>query len=276
MGNINEFENPYLPLPDEPGPSEIIMGGLGYDPGSLHVNNWIDHGPEDYRFINKRRGGLVTEVIVHETVTCNQMATLRVLKPPDKSNPGGRDLGVHFILESNGTVYQNADVLDDLTWHAGQHNGPSVGIEVVNPYEPRFMKSGSPWTQVIAAPWAAGGKYVVPTRESAEALKTLLEFLTTPGRDSPGRLEIPRTWIGLHNGRMALARVPGAERMKPGIYSHMYFEHADGSWLVLYAWLRIVAELSAEEAYAEAVRRATGASSAGGADVSDLLPPAAA
>jgi len=270
MANINDFENPYLEPPAPPEGSHIIMGGVGFDPGDLRVDNWIDHDPHDYRFTNKRRSGVVTEIIVHETVTCNQMSTLRVLQPPSKANPGGRDLGVHFIVEHNGTVFQNADVLDDMTWHAGVHNGASIGIEVVNPYEPRLLKPNAPWDQVIAAPWAAGGKYVVPTRDSAEALKKMLEFFTTKREGMPDRLMVPLRWVGLREGKMSLGRV---SETGPGIYAHTYFTHADGSWLVLYAWIRIIAGLGAEEAYAEAVKRATGASAAG-VDVSDLLPPA--
>jgi hypothetical protein len=72
---------------------------------------------------------------------------------------------------------------------------------------------------------------------------------------------------------MALGRVADAEKLSPGIYAHMYFEHADGSWLLLYAWLRMVAGLGPNQAYDEAVSRAMNAASVG-ADVSDLLPNA--
>ena len=272
-GNINEFENPYLdPAAPKPDGDDIIMGGQGYDPGSLKVNNWIDHEPGDYRFVNKRRTGPVTEIVVHETVTCNQMQTLRVLAPPSKTNPGGRDLGVHFIVAPDGVVFQNGDALDDLTWHASQHNGPSIGIEVVNPYEPRLMQSGGPFKTVLSAPWAAGGEYVVPTIESAETVKKMIEFFTTPRENMPPRLQIPLKWIGLINGRMALGRVAMAAKTSPGIYAHMYFEHADGSWLLLYAWLRIAAGLSSTDAYAVAMARATHSASIG-PDVSDLVEP---
>jgi hypothetical protein len=45
----------------------------------------------------------------------------------------------------------------------------------------------------------------------------------------------------------------------PGIYAHRYFaDHQDGPWLVLYAWLRLVAQLDPATAYAEALRRAVG------------------
>jgi hypothetical protein len=59
------------------------------------------------------------------------------------------------------------------------------------------------------------------------------------------------------------------ERSAPGVLAHQYFDHADGAWLALYAWLRIEAGLGAERAFEEAERRATGAHTS--ADVSDLV-----
>jgi hypothetical protein len=50
----------------------------------------------------------------------------------------------------------------------------------------------------------------------------------------------------------------------------MYWDHADGAWLVLYAWLRLEAKLDSATAYGEAMRRATDASSAG-VDLSDYF-----
>lgn len=52
-------------------------------------------------------------------------------------------------------------------------------------------------------------------------------------------------------------RVPGADRPNPGIYAHTYFGHADGSWLVLYAYLRIEKKRDPGQAYEEAIEVAT-------------------
>ena len=59
-------------------------------------------------------------------------------------------------------------------------------------------------------------------------------------------------------------------RRRPGVYAHHYFGHADGAWLILYAWLRLEVGLPPCVAYEEAVARATGARRT--IDVSDLLP----
>ncbi|MBC7173317.1 MAG: hypothetical protein H5U40_12840 [Polyangiaceae bacterium] len=68
---------------------------------------------------------------------------------------------------------------------------------------------------------------------------------------------------------MALARVALAKRPSPGVLAHHYFGHADGAWLVLYAWLRLEADMPPFVAFEEAVRRAEGAR--GSADVRDLI-----
>lgn len=256
----------------QPSGSSIIVDGLGYHPGVLRVNNWIDRESSDFHFMNRQRTGLVTEIVLHETVTRSHDDTVRVLKPASPANPGGRNLGVHFIVEHTGEVFQHADVVRDMCWHAGVHNGPSVGIEVVNPYEPRFLpKTNCPWQTVIDAPWAAGGRYVVPTPAQAEATFQLVMFLVQGGGEPPApKLQVPLSWPGLVAGRMAFGKVQGADQLKPGIYAHHYFAHADGAWLVLYTWLRAEGGMEPEDAYRAAVRAAKGAKSAG-VVVSDLL-----
>ena len=62
----------------------------------------------------------------------------------------------------------------------------------------------------------------------------------------------------------------GGHQRRPGVYAHHYFGHADGAWLILYAWLRLEVGLPPCVAYEEAVARATGARRT--IDVSDLLP----
>jgi hypothetical protein len=252
----------------------IIVGGKEYpSPLGLKVENFLaGHGEIDYHFNNQKRTGLVTEVIVHETVTCSSIQTVEVLEPKSPKNPAGRGLGVHFIVDPDGTAYQHGDLATDLLWHASQHNPTSVGIEVVNPADPKFRPSKGPWQQVIDAPWFAAGMgrgYVVPTKEQSEALYLLLAWLT---RDAgqytntidvaemlfPPELQIPVDFRMLNAHKMVMGRVAGAEALSPGIYAHNNFNHGDGSWLCLYAWLRMIKGMGKDQAYTDAIRRATG------------------
>jgi hypothetical protein len=91
----------------------------------------------------------------------------------------------------------------------------------------------------------------------------------TTSAPAPG-IAVPRAWPGLRDGRFALGLVAAAAKAPlPGVLAHQYFGHADGSMLVLYAWLRIEAGLAPDVAFEEAVKRATGVRRA---DVRDLLP----
>jgi hypothetical protein len=221
------------------------------------VRTWRDEGVPHFTTKGKRRR--VTEFVIHETVTRSVESTVAVLQR--------RGLSVHLVLGPDGSVTQHGDLATDVLWHAGaQHNVPSFGVEVVNPYYPRFLRKGLPWDTVIAAPWAHEGRYVVPTPAQAEAVSALVQWATH--KPAPG-IAVPLSWPGLLNGRFQFRAFAAAARPLPGVLAHHYFGHADGAWLVLYAWLRLVAGLAPTLAYAEALRRATGA--VGAVDVRDLL-----
>lgn len=232
----------------------ILIGGKEYEPpAGLTVRNYQD--PAVHRFVNRARTPQVVDaVVVHETVTTSWSSTVEVLK--------ARGLGVHFIVDEHGVANQHADLLTDEMWHATTFNGRSVGIETVNPYEPQFDYAGSPWPNEIAAPWAVGGKYVLPTPAQAEAVSQLFDFLSSAAANP---LTIPQLWPGFQGThRLSLGRVAKDEKAEnAGLHAHMYFGHADGAWLVLYAWLRLEAMLDPEPAYAKARELATDAHSVG-------------
>ena len=255
-------DNPYLSETDY----IIVDGQSKGPPAGVTVLNFKDASV--YRFKNQPRPTkAVTEVIVHETVTRSWQDTVHVLQPATPQNPGGRGLGVHFIAAPDGTIYQHGDLLQDELWHATMHNPTSVGIETVNPYDPKLMPANGPWKDVIQnAPWAAGGKYVVPTPEQSEAVCQLVAWLASP--DSG--LSIPLTFTGLSGSKLAMGPTPTGKNISPGIYAHYYFGHADGAWLVLYIWLRLVAGKAPDDARATAIQLATGAHQ-GGVDLSPYM-----
>ncbi len=93
----------------------------------------------------------VAEVVVHETVTTSVASTVDVLQH--------RGLSVHLILGPDGVFTQHGDLASEVLWHAGPvHNGPSFGVEVVNPDYPKLLKKGLPWSRTIKAPWAHEGQ----------------------------------------------------------------------------------------------------------------------
>jgi hypothetical protein len=240
----------------------LIAAGCDVEVPCLRVRNFRD--PEVVRFKGQSRAGrVVNELILHETVTRSTAATVSVLLK--------RKLGVQIIVGPDGEITQHGDLAHDRLAHAGGHNGPSVGIEVVNPYYPKYTSAKLPWQRVIDASWAHQKRYVVPTPEQAEATTRLVRLLTAG--DIAG-LAIPRTWRGLTGTRLSMNRLADGDVRKPGIYAHTYFHHADGAWLVLYAWLRIEAGLTPCDAYGEATRRATGTRRY--VDLADLMSDAVA
>ena len=240
----------------------IVAGTDVVVPAGLRVRNYRD--PDVTRFKGRDRSGrAVTELILHETVTRSTAATVRVLLK--------RKLGVQLIVGPDGEVTQHGDLAHDRLAHAGGHNGPSVGIEVVNPYYPKYASAKLPWKRIIDAPWAHQKRYVVPTPAQAEATTQLVRLLA--GNDVE-QLSIPRTWRGLSGTRLAMSRLADGDQRVSGIYAHTYFHHADGAWLVLYAWLRLEAGMPECIAYEEAIRRATGVRRY--VDLADLMSDAVA
>ena len=240
----------------------IVAGEERTPPPGLEVTNFLSadvlgFGGQD------RVGRPVNELIIHESVTRTAVSTVAVLQR--------RKLGVHLIVAPDGRVTQHGDLAHQRLAHAGGHNGPSVGVEVVNPYYPYLLRDDLPWRRTIDnAPWAHKDAYVLPTPEQAEATAKLIGWLASPKAVG---LDIPRAWLGVVDGRVRMGRIKGGDQRRPGIYAHHYFGHADGAWLVLYAWLRLEAGLAPEAAFDEAVRRATGVRKR--VDLSDLITAAA-
>lgn len=229
---------------------KLIVNGRGlFGPDGVSIKNYLS-GDVDKLRTRSRAGRAVTEIILHETVTRSVADTIRILER--------RKLGAHLVIGPDGVVTQHGDLAKDRMAHAGRgHNGPSVGIEMVNPYYPKYLnKPDMPWDMVIDAPWAHKKQYVVPTPAQAEATAMMVKWLTSA--DAEG-LSIPRRWLGVAKDRVAMGRIPLRKRRSKGIYAHHYFGHADGAWLVLYSWLRIEVGMNPSDAHREAVALAVGA-----------------
>ena len=205
------------------------------------MTSWVFDGlPERAR---------TTALVVHESVTRSKDVTVRVLLR--------RGLSVHGIVDERGDVTQCAP-FGARCAHAGARlNARSIAYEVVSPYYPRHMRK--PWSDVIEARWAHERQYVLPTRESAEGVVRVVE--------SAWALGVPRAWPGLRDGAFAMSRM----RVPPneGVLAHTYSGHADGAFLVLYAWMRLELALDEARAWHEAVSCASRAGAT--ADVRHLI-----
>lgn len=218
----------------------------------LDVRNFREQGVHQF---HGKRLKKITEVVVHESVTRSAKVTLKVLKK--------RQLGIHLVVTETGAIVQHADLLDRMS-HAGPHNSAAVGIEVTNPYYPKYLNRRTPWKKVIDAPWADKGEYVVPLPEQAETLAQLVGWLS-----EADATHIPRIWRGFGDDHMAMGRVRNGKTRRPGIWAHTYWGHADGSWPVLYAMMRLELGIEQSRAYEWAIELATGAQ--GSADLSPVF-----
>lgn len=245
------------PVPSPKPSNHFLVAGERIDaPPSLKVQNFVEDGVVRFDAVKTRK--VATELVIHETVSTSVADTVATLQR--------RKLGVHLVMGPDGELTQYADLATDVLYHAKGHNNSSFGVEVVNPYDPELLRPAMPWTRVIDAPWSWKGRYVLPTPAQAEAVAELVRWATA--KPAPG-IDVPRKWPGVHGGKVRLGRVTEAEGPLPGVLAHQYFGHDDGAWLVLYAWLRLVVDLSPKDAYEEAARRATGVKDS--ADVQSLL-----
>lgn len=204
----------------------------------------------------------VTQIVIHESVTHDPDVLERPGEKDDDATErvlDRRGLGVHIMVGFDtqtgaAQVVQHND-LSVVLHHTGRPvNDLSVGIEVINPYyAPR-----APWGQVINAPWAHKGRYVLPTHAQCEAVYLLCEALWHASAHHTPGLAIPRQVWGEQGGRYQMGPVK-LDKSTPGLLAHHHYGgHADGAWPTLYVTLRLRG-LEPARAYREAVGLATGA-----------------
>ena len=169
-----------------------------------------------------RRGATVDQIVIHESVTSSRASTLAVLRR--------RGLGVHYVVERDGTVTQHAPVEEQCA-HAGRLNRRSIAVEVVNRYYGQHADAGD---HVIDAVWAHRGRYIVPPIAQCEAVWKLVEDLL-------GRCPaIPSSFPGVGDAGFRWGRLPLTQRVRvpAGVLAHHRTDHADGLFLEHYCWQR--------------------------------------
>lgn len=170
-----------------------------------------------------RRGQAVDLIVLHESVTATRAATLAVLRK--------RGLGVHIIVDRDGTVTQHAPLSEQCA-HAGKLNRRSIGVEVVNRY---YGQHADPTDHVIDATWAHRGRYIVPPLAQCEAVWGVVE-------DLMGQFaSIPSAFPGVTEAGFVWGRLPWPSRtwrVPPGVLAHHRTDHADGLFVEHYCWQR--------------------------------------
>lgn len=254
--NQNDLITPRHHL--QPGSQAIATSRLG---SSAPIQARTVIYPDDPFKASRRPLSSITAIFFHESVTHDA----DVLEDGDESPPDAterilfrRGLGVHFMsgLDDDGRgVITQHNPLDEAPAHIGRWNKASIGIEVVTPYYPSGSKALKPWRDVIRAPWAHRGFYVLPLPEQMEQVFLLWASLidafpslsTFPAHDAAA-------------GTFAMAPI----KLPPGggftAAHHHLGGHADGAWPTLYCFLRSQGRTPAD-AYSHAANIASGAGS---------------
>ena len=154
---------------------ELIAAGIT-------ASNYIDDGEKQFK--NYRKRDSVSVFVLHESVTMSTAQTNRILDVKRRNSAkrgknGGKgwDYGIHLNLSPDGHLTCHADLVHHRLVQANQMNNASFGIEVVNPYNPKFAKA--PFTATIQGPWwcwkprGAEKVYTVPTPAQTRAMNPL-------------------------------------------------------------------------------------------------------
>jgi hypothetical protein len=97
-----------------------------------------------------------------------------------------RGLSVQFLLDGDGTLYQTLDLVEGRAWHARQHNGRSIGVEIQNPWrtgadlrswDEDLRSSDRPVVEEILPHTDRPWKHLDFTDEQKTALKIWVPFL---------------------------------------------------------------------------------------------------
>ena len=162
-----------------------------------------------------------THIVIHESVTRSREKCEAVLKK--------KELGVHFIIDYDGKIYQYCDPIQESPAHANQLNSSSVGIEIINPYYPHLW--GDPWFVLEPDQWWTHNKkgkekgYVAPTEKQITSCRALVKWLCENIETIP--LAFPTKDLGPRKTRIKGWK--DKEKPEPGIVAHRDFaSHADG------------------------------------------------
>jgi hypothetical protein len=195
-------------------PSRLVEAGLtatNFESDDVH------------RFEARSRSAEVEHLVLHESVTRDVASTVRVLNR--------KGYGVHLMVAPDGHITCHNDLVADQPIHANQLNSSSIGLEVVNPYSPKWARP--PFNRFIDAKWwtwvpdDAPRQYVLPTRAQQHALELLVPWVCSLVGSLP--LSFPTTDLGWRQRKIEGWK-DGAEPA-PGVVAHRDFaSHADGRW----------------------------------------------
>lgn len=125
--------------------NELIIGNQKVSVSNLMFVNYLDNQKLNLQLGKNKRSrktNWVRSIVLHTTkgIPGGTNKTPQVLLEGfgKNQNAGERcvdvwrdaNAGAHLVVDFDGTIYQCADILKEVTYHAGQVNEVSVGIEI--------------------------------------------------------------------------------------------------------------------------------------------------
>lgn len=183
-------------------PGQLIIGAHSVDlsqfSSCVQAKSYLDEG---YDWLAKTKSITRAEAlkigVIHYDVTNDSKSTHRVLRK--------RELSTHFMIDSDGVIYQCHDPMTEVCTHAGSRaNRIGLGIDLNNPalrrYE-RLQKDQAPRDEVAVTVHGRKLWLLDYWQIQIEALKALMSALEVYAK-------LPRRCPRNHDGKPILAVYP--------------------------------------------------------------------
>jgi len=191
----------------------------------ISASNYLDDGEPHFK--HRKRTKKVIHFVLHETCGNTAEGCKKTIKK--------KGYGVQLILSHDGHLSCHGDLVLDRMVHANQVNDTSFGVEVVNPYAPKYIRNKSIWHRIIKASWwtwcpGKDRRYVTPTESQMATARLLVPWLCeitgVPYR-FPTR--------GLNKKKRRIDGLITKPKARPGagVVAHRDFSnHADGRYML--------------------------------------------
>ena len=167
-------------------------------------------GQADHTRVLSTRGGL-THVIIHHTGNSND--TIRTVWDWHVANPSGRqwpDVGYHFLIDSQGNVYQGRSSILLVGSHTGLANIGTVGIAFLGNFNSSTPTTAALDSAVALIRWLFAGAGITDPWEEAEHNNAGTQVRLAGHRDYPGHASNDCPGHALYDQLDALLRTPVA------------------------------------------------------------------
>ncbi len=168
-------------------------------------------GQEDHTRVLSERGG-VTHVIIHHTGNAND--TVRTVWDWHVANPNGRqwpDVGYHFMIDSQGNVYQGRSSILLIGSHTGLANIGTVGIAFLGNFNASVPTDAALDSATALIHWLFAGAGITDPWEQAEHNNAGTQVRLAGHRDYPGHASNDCPGHALYDQLDVLLRTPVAE-----------------------------------------------------------------